>query len=77
MCGTCGTRCEKQKGLGDFGGELWSKEAALEALGTWEGNIKVNYKKKIGWEGTEWSNLCRYKDKSHFIFNTAMNIRIA
>jgi hypothetical protein len=49
----------------------------LEALGTWEGNIKVNYKKKIGWEGTEWSNLCRYKDKSHFIFNTAMNIRIA
>jgi hypothetical protein len=36
----------KKEGLHDFGGEMWSKEAAWEALGTWKGNIKVDYKKE-------------------------------
>jgi hypothetical protein len=66
---------KKKEGLRDFGGEMWSKEAAWEALGTWKGNIKVD-SKKVVWEGVYWINLGPDKDKGHFLAKTAMNLRV-
>jgi hypothetical protein len=73
----CGTYGRQEGCIQCFGGKNGGdkKHKLGRPRDRWEDNIKIDLQ-EVGWEGTNWSDLARDKDRWHVLVNAVINVGV-